>query len=139
MIEYLIDTSAVGRLLLNPSIRKAWDEPLNAGLIAICDAVELELLYGATSLADRLRKKELFDGLFGWVVTPAAAWQRAHRIQQSLTESGRHRSAGVVDLLVSVTASAHNLTILHYDHDFETVAGVTGQPTQWISTPGSVS
>ncbi|MFD7846083.1 PIN domain nuclease [Nocardia sp. NPDC059764] len=138
MIHYLIDTSAAGRLFANPSLRKAWDEPLTAGVVAICDVVELEFLFSATSLADRLRKKELMSELFGWVVMPDDGWQRAHRIQQSLTESGRHRSAGVADLLVAVTAATHDLTILHYDHDFETVAGVTGQPTQWISPPGSI-
>ncbi|AYF77032.1 PIN domain nuclease [Nocardia yunnanensis] len=139
MIEFLIDTSAAGRLLLDPSVRKAWEEPLDAGLIALCDAVELELLYGAQSLADRLRKKDLFDGLFGWAVTPDDVWVRAHRTQQLLTEHGQHRSAGLPDLVIAATAAANNLTVLHYDHDFETVARVTGQPTQWISAPGSIS
>ncbi|MFF2552708.1 PIN domain nuclease [Nocardia sp. NPDC058058] len=139
MIEYLIDTSALARLFANPSIRKAWQEPITAGVVAVCDVVELEFLFSATSLADRLRKRELLGELFGWAVIPDGAWLGAHRIQQSLTESGQHRSAGVVDLLVAVTASANNLTILHYDHDFEAVAKVTGQPIQWISTPGSVS
>ncbi|MFJ4658081.1 PIN domain nuclease [Nocardia sp. NPDC088792] len=134
-----MDTSAAVRLLTNPSIRKAWHEPVTAGVVAVCDAVELELLFSATSLADRLRKKELLAELFRWVVMPDDVWVRAHRIQQSLTERGQHRSAGVVDLMVAVTAAASNLTILHYDHDFETVAGVTGQPTQWISTPGSIT
>ncbi|MBF6133860.1 PIN domain nuclease [Nocardia otitidiscaviarum] len=138
MIQYLIDTSAAARLLTNPSIRKAWHEQVTAGIVAVCDVVELELLFSATSLADRLRKKELLADLFGWVVVPDDVWPRAHRLQQSLTESGEHRSAGVVDLLVSVTAADHGLTLLHYDRDFDTVAKLTGQATQWISPPGSV-
>jgi predicted nucleic acid-binding protein len=137
--EYLIDTSAAARLLINPSIRKTWHEPIVAGVIAVCDVVELELLFSARSLADRLRKKELLAELFGWAVTPEDVWLRAHRLQQSLTTQGHHRSAGVADLVVAATAAANNLTVLHYDRDFETVAGVTGQPTQWISAPGSVS
>ncbi|WP_405133523.1 PIN domain nuclease [Nocardia sp. NBC_01388] len=139
MIEYLIDTSAIARLLTNSSVRKAWQEPITAGVVAVCDVVELEFLFSATSLADRLRKKELLTELFGWVVVPDDAWVRTHRIQQSLTERGQHRSAGVVDLLVAVTAEVNSLTILHYDHDFETVAKVTGQAVQWISAPGSIS
>ncbi|MGX1810197.1 PIN domain-containing protein [Nocardia sp. NPDC055321] len=135
----MIDTSALARLLTNPSIRKAWQEPITAGVVAICDVAEVEFLFSATSLADRLRKKELLTELFGWVVVPEDAWSRAHRVQQSLTEQGHHRSAGVADLLVAVTAAANNLTILHYDRDFDTVAGVTGQATQWIAAPGSVS
>lgn len=139
MIEYLIDTSAAARLFSDPSIRKTWHEPITAGVVAVCDVVELEMLYSATSLADRLRKQSLLSELFGWVPTPDDVWVRARRIQQSLTERGLHRSAGVVDLVVAVTASMNHLTILHYDRDFEAVASVTGQATQWISPPGSVS
>ncbi|WP_157171757.1 PIN domain-containing protein [Nocardia higoensis] len=56
-----------------------------------------------------------------------------------LTEKGKHRSAGVSDLLIAATAEAHGLTVLHYDRDFETVREVTGQPTQWIAPPGSTA
>ena len=139
MISYLIDTSAAARLLLNASVRKAWHEPVTAGVVAICDAVELELLFTARSLADRLRKKEVLGELFGWVVTPEDVWARAHRLQQALTENGLHRSAGVADLVIATTAAANDLTVLHYDRDFEPVAGVTGRPAQWISAPGSIS
>ncbi|MEV0076387.1 PIN domain nuclease [Nocardia neocaledoniensis] len=138
MISYLIDTSAVARLLANPGVRRAWQETVTAGVIAVCDAVELELLFTATSLADRRRKKELLDDLFGWVPTPDGVWTRAQQVQLLLTEQGHHRSAGVADLVIAGTAEANRLTILHYDRDFETVAKVTGQPTQWIAPPGTV-
>ncbi|WP_227998201.1 PIN domain-containing protein [Nocardia australiensis] len=60
-------------------------------------------------------------------------------MQQLLTEQGHHRSAGVADLVIAATAEANDLTILHYDRDFETVANATSQPTQWISPPGSIN
>jgi predicted nucleic acid-binding protein len=31
------------------------------------------------------------------------------------------------------------LTVLHYDSEFERIAGVTGQPTQWVVPRGGVS
>ncbi|MGW5386577.1 PIN domain-containing protein [Nocardia sp. NPDC003963] len=139
MISYLIDTSAVVRVLRDPALRKTWHEALTAGVIAICDPVELELLFAAQSLADRLRKKELLTELFGWVVTPDHVWTRAHQVQQLLTEQGSHRSAGMADLVIAATAEANRLTMLHYDRDFETVAAATGQPTQWIVAPGAIS
>lgn len=138
MISYLIDTSAAVRVLRDPGVRKTWHEALTAGVIAICDPVELELLFTAQSLADRLRKKELLAELFGWVVTPDNVWTRAHRVQQLLTEQATHRSAGVADLTIAATAEANRLTMLHYDRDFETVAAATGQPTQWIAAPGTI-
>ncbi|NKY55965.1 PIN domain nuclease [Nocardia flavorosea] len=139
MISYLIDTSAAVRVLRDPALRKTWHESLTAGVIAFCDVVELELLYGAQSLGDRLRKKELIGELFGWVITPDNLWVRAHQVQQLLTERGGHRSAGVADLAIAATAESNNLALLHYDRDFETVAEVTGQPTQWIAPPGTIS
>lgn len=139
MISYLIDTSATVPLLRDPALRKTWHESLTAGVIAVCDVVELELLFGAQSLGDRLRKKELIGELFGWAITPDNVWRRAHQVQQLLTERGLHRSAGAADLVIAATAEANNLAILHYDHDFESVAEVTGQPTQWIAQPGTIS
>jgi len=139
LISYLIDTSAAVRVLVDPTVRKAWHETITAGVVALCDPVELELLYSARSLADRLRKKELFGELFGWVSTPDNVWTRTHQVQQLLTEHGQHRSAGVSDLLIAATAEVHDLTVLHYDRDFETVREVTGQATQWIAPPGTIA
>lgn len=139
MITYLVDTSAAVRILTNPEVREAWREHLSAGVVALCDLVELELLYSARSLADRLDKRQTFEELFSWAVMPDGAWTRAHEVQQLLTERGEHRSAGVVDLLVAATAERNQLVLLHYDHDFETVARATGQPTAWVAEPGSAN
>jgi predicted nucleic acid-binding protein len=107
-------------------------------VIGICDLVEMEMLYSARSLADRLDKKETFEELFSWVTTPDAVWARAHQVQQLLTEHGEHRSAGAVNLLIAAIAELHRLVVLHYDRDFDTVAGATGQPAAWVAKPGSV-
>jgi hypothetical protein len=29
--------------------------------------------------------------------------------------------------------------VLHYDHDFDLIAAVTGQPTEWVVPAGSIS
>jgi hypothetical protein len=44
----------------------------------------------------------------------------------------------VPDLLVAAIAEAASLTVLHYDADFDHIASVTHQPTEWIVPPGSV-
>jgi hypothetical protein len=38
-----------------------------------------------------------------------------------------------VDLLISVTAERHRLTVLTDDRDFLTVAAVTGQPVRLVT------
>jgi hypothetical protein len=83
--------------------------------------------------------KQTFQETFSWAVTPDGVWERAHQVQQLLTERSEHRSAGAVDLLVAATAERHRLILLHHDRDFDTVARATGQPTVWVVEPGSAN
>lgn len=129
---YLIDTSAVFRIL-QAGLRKAWADHLAAGVIALCPIVELEFLYSARSLADRLEKRRLLRELFGWVPTSDQAYQRAGEVQQLLTEGGTHRSAGAVDLLIAATAERERLIVLCDDRDFLTVSSVTRQPVKLVT------
>lgn len=137
-VTYLIDTSAAARILTNKKVREDWSDHLAEGVVGLCDITELEMLYSARSLADRLAKEELFAELFNWVPMNDGAYRRARTVQRRLTESGEHRSAGAVDLLVAATAELSGLSVLHYDADFETVAKVTGQPTRWIARARSL-
>lgn len=129
---YLIDTSAIFRILTG-ELRKAWEEPLAAGVMAICPVVEIEFLYSARSLADRLEKQRLVQDLFGRVSMSERAYERAAQVQQLLTEVGAHRSAGPVDLLIAATAEREQLTILCDDRDYLTVSSVTGQPVRLVT------
>jgi len=123
---YLIDTSGLFRILQD-KLRQAWADQLAAGVIATCPVVELEFLYSARSLADLLRE------VFGWVPMSDRACKRADEVQQLLTESGKHRSAGPVDLLIAATAEREGLIILCDDRDYQTVASVTGQPVKLVT------
>jgi predicted nucleic acid-binding protein len=129
---YLIDTSGIFRILQD-KLRQAWSDQLAAGVIATCPVVELEFLYSARSLADRLETLRLLHDLFGWVPMSEHAWERAAEVQQLLTETGQHRSAGPIDLLIAATAERERLIVLCDDHDFQTVAAVTGQPVKLVT------
>ena len=129
---YLIDTSGLFRILQS-ELRKAWSDQLVAGVIAICPIVELEFLYSARSLADRLEKQQVMHDLFSWVPMPGGAYERADEVQQMLTEAGAHRSAGPVDLLIAATAERERLTVLCDDRDYHTVATITGQPVKLVT------
>jgi hypothetical protein len=50
-----------------------------------------------------------------------------------LTEAGKHRSAGPVDLLIAATAERERLTVLCDDRDYQMVASVTGQPVKLVT------
>ncbi|MFI8104249.1 PIN domain nuclease [Streptomyces sp. NPDC086023] len=137
-VTYLVDTSAAARLMTNKQARAEWSDHLAEGVVALCDITELELLFSARSLGDRLEKEELLGELFNWVPIQDEVFRRAKRVQRLLTDRGEHRSAGPVDLLVAAAAELNGLTVLHYDADFETVARATGQPTMWVAPPGSL-
>jgi predicted nucleic acid-binding protein len=129
---YLIDTSGLFRILQS-GLRKAWSDHLAAGVIAICPIVELEFLFSAQSLADRLEKQQLLHDLLGWVPIPDRAYERAAEIQQLLTDTGAHRSAGPVDLLIAATAERERLIVLCDDRDYQTITRVTGQPVRLVT------
>lgn len=129
--DYLIDTSALARVLLGQTTAE-WDNQIGAGLVAICDITELEVLYSARSAADRERMKNTLDGHYAWCPLPEGIFRRAHVVQEQLTAKGEHRSAGPVDLLVAAAAEEAGLTLLHHDRDFDTIAWTTGQPTRMI-------
>lgn len=129
--EFLIDTSALARLMRPDAESFGWDRAAAAGLIAVCSITELEFFYSARSVADRERGIEDMRSLFGWVPVSDRTYDRAWAVQSELTAKGQHRSAGPVDLVVAAVAELQGLTLLHRDHDFEHIAAVTGQALQW--------
>ena len=129
---FLIDTSGLFRILQR-GVREVWADHLAAGVIAVCPVVELEFLYSARSLADRLEKQRLLREVFSWVPMSDRGFERASEVQQRLTESGGHRSAGPVDLLIAATAEKEQLTVLCDDKDYRTVAAITGQPVRLLT------
>jgi predicted nucleic acid-binding protein len=129
--DYLIDTSALARVLLRQTTTE-WDDRIGAGLVAICDITELEVLYSARSTADRARLKAALDAHYVWCPMPDGIYRRSRIVQEQLTTKGEHRSAGPADLLVAAAAEEAGLTLLHFDRDFETIARTTGQPVRMI-------
>ncbi|MFF8398566.1 PIN domain nuclease [Streptomyces sp. NPDC016172] len=129
--DYLIDTSALARVLLRQTTTE-WDDRIGAGLVAICDITELEVLYSARSTADRARLKAALDAHYVWCPMPDGIYRRSRIVQEQLTTKGEQRSAGPVDLLVAAAAEEAGLTLLHFDRDFETIARTTGQPVRMI-------
>ncbi|MEV0721927.1 PIN domain nuclease [Micromonospora purpureochromogenes] len=138
LADYLVDTSALVRLVRDPALRSRWEPVVTAGLVAICPLVELEFLYTARSASDRARLQQLLRTAFSWVTMPDRSYERAAEIQEELTARGTHRSAGTVDLLLAATAEYQGLSLLHYDRDFDQIAAVTGQPTRWVAPPGTI-
>jgi len=135
---FLADKSALTRRETRPEVREVLEPLLVAGEIATCGIVDLELLYSAR---DRATYRSLVEALRGMPRAPLDedAVNRALSVQAMLAERSQHRAVPLPDLLVAACAESAGLTVLHYDADFDRIAELTGQPTQWIVERGSVS
>jgi predicted nucleic acid-binding protein len=72
------------------------------------------------------------------VVIPVRAEESARQIQAELVARGQHRAVAIPDLLVAAVALAEGLAVLHYNGDFNLIAAITGQPTEWVVAPGTM-
>lgn len=107
------------------------------GRVATCGLLDLEVLYSApnaTSHAETRYERELFPR----IPCGDAAVTRAIEVQGQLAEQGRHRAVPITDLVIAAAAEQAGLIVLHYDHDFDLIAEVTGQPTEWVVPSGTV-
>lgn len=138
MPTFLADKSALTRREARLEVREVLEPLLVAGEIATCGIVDLELLYSAR---DRATYRSLVEALRGMPRVPLeeAAVNRALSVQAMLAERSQHRAVPLPDLLVAACAERAELTVLHCDADFDRIAELTGQPTQWIVPRGSVS
>ena len=96
-------------------------------------------LYSARNAADYDAIVSELDGLHQ-VSTGDEAFQRALSVQQMLAHVGglHHRSVKISDLLIAASAEVAGASVWHYDEDFDRVAAVTRQRTQWIAARGSL-
>lgn len=137
MVTYLVDTSAWHRRL-HPQVADRFERDLHR--MATTEPIRLEVLYSARDGAEYDAIADELDGLTA-ITCPAAALRRALDVQRLFAHQGplHHRSVKIGDLLIAATAELAGLTVLHYDEDYDRLAAVTGQPTEWIVPRGAVS
>jgi predicted nucleic acid-binding protein len=134
-IRYLVDTSVFARLT-KINVAAAFAPYAATGQIGICAPVAFEIGYSARSHADYLAMAEKLLA-FTEVPIYEADHRRSLEIQLALSTKGQHRALSLVDALVAAVAEARDMTILHYDNDYETVAAITRQNHEWIVPRGT--
>lgn len=137
-LTYLLDTSALGRLH-HDAVALALRDLILARVVATCPVVDMEVLYSARGPKQFEQDVRHLRASFGRLSMNDAVHSRAAEVQALLAQRSQHRGAGPADLLIAACAEAHGATILHYDRDFDLISEVTGQPTLWVVTPGTVS
>lgn len=138
MVE-LADTSAWTASARDAALRTAFDGAVEAREVATCDPVAFELLHGARSASEFSTTRTGLAQLRQCPVGPRQ-WHRALDVYEMLALQGglHHRRVKHFDLLIAAAAEWAEVTLLHYDADFDVIAEITGQPTRWIAPRGSL-
>ncbi|MHB8187858.1 MAG: PIN domain-containing protein [Dermatophilaceae bacterium] len=134
--RYLADTSALARLS-RPAVDAALSPLIEAGNVATCGMVELEVLFSSRSPDDYARRRQQLRDGFESLAMPDEVWDRALRVQAELAGKSAHRGAALPDLLIAATAERHGVAVLHYDHEYDVIASVTGQAMHWVVPRGT--
>lgn len=134
-LTHLADTSVLTRVS-RQEVRSAVRELLAGRSIGRCQLSHLELGFSARNATE-------WDGItdavavFPLIDVHASHLRRAAAVQRALAADGL-RGRKVPDLVIAAVAELTDLTVLHYDRDFELISRVTGQPTQWVVRAGSI-
>jgi len=134
--SFLVDKSALARLP-QPPVDRRLTPLLLAGDVASCSIIDLELLYSARSPADFAQLWAERRAL-PTVDIEQLDFDRAIEVMERLARQGKHRGASIPDLLIAAVAERAELSVLHYDRDFDLIASITGQDVEWVVPPGSV-
>ena len=132
--RYLVDKSVFARQT-KPRVAERIFPLADRGLLAICGMVEAELLFSVRNLREGDRVIEWFANFERLPITDTV-YSRVTEVQRELIRESLHRSVKVPDLIIAATAERHGVAVLHYDHDFDRIAKVTGQPVEWVVPPG---
>jgi predicted nucleic acid-binding protein len=134
-LTHLVDTSVLTRLHRGEIVQVV--EPLaSAGQLGRATISDLEVGFWARNAREWDRLMAALDA-FDAIEIDADHVERARHVQRNLTDKGL-RGRKVPDLLIAAAAEARRITVLHYDSDFDIIANVTGQPTQWVVPHGFV-
>lgn len=132
----MVDTSALLRVV-HPPVAAVLEPLILEGASALSTPVLLECLYSARA-SDYLRLKVGYESAMTVLPLTSEISTRAVEVQAILAQQSQHRTAQTSDLLTAACAEINDLTVLHYDKDYDAISRVTGQPTMWVVPAGSV-
>ncbi len=122
----------------HPDVSRRLRPLIESGVVATTATLDAEALYSARGPAEYEQLWADRRAAYEYLPTNDEHWQTALGAQRALARTGLHRSVGVADLLTATIAAAHQLTVVHYDADFETAATVLGFKHRWVLPRGSV-
>lgn len=134
-MRYLVDTSVLARAR-QEIVGNRLETLAQSGRLWTCRLIDLEVVYGsrARDVAEVIEERRALPDA---PITPEVM-RRALQVAGEMATSAHHRGAKPVDLVVAAAAEAADLVVLHYDDEFDRIASITRQPTEWVAPAGSL-
>jgi predicted nucleic acid-binding protein len=129
----VFDTSAWVRRT-HATVMPRWSATRDAGLLAVCPVVALELLAAA-------RDEQAFQALDQALqALPSAPVTRAacDRALGASRELRGERRLPAADYMIAAATAERSFALLHYDRHFEPLCRALGIDSIWIAKPGSI-
>lgn len=135
---HIVDTSAAARIR-EGGIADLLIPLITSGKVATCAQLDAEALYSARSFEEYERVRTDRRWAYEYLATNQSDWDRALDVRRDLARLAKLRTVGIPNLLIAAVTERHQVVVAHYDSDFDTIASITGQPTLWAASRGSVS
>jgi predicted nucleic acid-binding protein len=137
-VSHLLDTSVITRVShTKPLVKealKALKDSIGGANIARCTMTDLEYCFSAENERQwDMRAKDL--AVYGSVAVESADFTMALDLQRDLARVGLAKRRA---LLIAAVAIRKDLTLVHYDADFDHIAKVSHLKHQWILAAGMV-
>jgi predicted nucleic acid-binding protein len=129
----VFDTSAWYRRT-DPAVLPRWAATRDAGLLAVCPVVALELLAAAP---DEEAFGDLDRALQGLARAPVTRSAGDAALGASRALRGERRLPAT-DYMIAAAAAERGAAVLHYDRHFDLLCRVLGIESVWIAEPGSI-
>ncbi|HEX6194788.1 MAG TPA: PIN domain-containing protein [Jiangellaceae bacterium] len=128
---YLADTTVYVLQRQHEAVRRRVHDLLAQGRLAACQMTALEYLNNAP---DPSGYETLWSALRSqrWIDVTADAMDRAMAVHRALAVESQHRHFRLPDLIIAAAAELAGVTVLHYDADYDRIAAITNQPTEWV-------
>lgn len=137
MTAYVVDSSVLHRIGRSEKVADRIAQLRRSGQLWACPIVTMELGYSARNHSEWQRIVSAQQGVNTAPVNEQVM-ARALEVQGLLATRGQHR-VSLPDLMIAAAAEAAGVGVLHYDTDYDIIAAVTGQPTEWVTTRGTLS
>jgi predicted nucleic acid-binding protein len=134
-VALVVDTSAWARQH-HPLVATHFRDTANAGLLAGCPVVTLELL---TTIEDVAARDLLARQLGALRQAPINQTVCTAALSASSELAGANDPrVPATDYLIAAAAAERGFGVLHYDHHYDTLARALGFDSVWIAPPGTI-